>query len=182
MLISSPSEGLTSNEAFLFQFIRVKDDNILQELLTFPSFVSECPSCQEHADVATSSINKDFSGNHHRCTVEMCCWWKGLPGDRVPCGSVCVLVHRGEQICESRYDPGRFSSGGDKRPVLLWSIYFLLLCIKHLFLLVFSVFQAGRCRIPLWPLGWWWASGGCSLSSSSPRTRPTSQPSSPSHA
>lgn len=84
--------------------------------------------------MATSSINKDFSRNHHRCTVEMCCWLKGLPGDRVPCGSVCVLVRRRDQICESRHDPHRFPTGGDKRPVLLWSIYFLLLCIKRLFL------------------------------------------------
>lgn len=110
--------------------------------------------------MATSSTNKDFSRNHHRCTVETCCWLKGLPGDRVPCGSVCVLVHHGDQIGESRYDPRRFSSGGDKRPVLLWGIYFLLLCIKRLFLVVVFCFPGGE--VPYTTLatrmmmGVWW--------------------------
>lgn len=43
-------------------------------------------------------------------------------------------VYRGDQIYESRYDLSwfrRFSSGGNKQPVLL------SLCFKHLFLLVF---------------------------------------------
>lgn len=187
MVISSPSEGLTSIEAFCFDSSELKTIIYCRSCWHFLNLSPSVLPARSVWDVATSSISKDFSRNHHRCTVEMCCWLKGCQGIRfqgircpvVPSAFWCIVEIRfvnpdmilvGFPLAETN---GRCYCGA-----------FISCCcaLSAFFLLVFSVFQAGRCRIPLWPLGWWWVSGGCSLSSSSPRTRPTSQPSSPSHA